>query len=225
MKLPRLSIAETMTIVGIAALNVAATRTFPNDDHELLIGVAPMAVFLQFAIFSLIRRRGRVRAFGAGFLVFGTMSMTSFIGAEYFCPSESVSIDPRTGKAVVTTSLGSPIWVLWSSYGGFVHKTLERLPNSDFILGDGGDSHGHDGIPLGTKAVVLSLPQMVLAVAGGLCFSLIKRRSHQPPTRGRTPSQRSFDDVPSLLEPRAVIASYRHQSSAKSDKGTSSSGP
>jgi hypothetical protein len=187
MNLPRLSIAETMTIVGIAALNLAASRAFLDDHDELLIGVAPMAVFLQFAIFSLIR-------------LFGTMAMLSFIGAAYSCPNNSLSIDPRSGKAIVKSSPGSPIWVLWSSYFGFVHETLERLPNSDFMLGDGGDSHGNDGIPLGTKAVVLCLPQMVLAVAGGLFCSMIKRRRDRPLARGRTPSHSYFGDAPFPLE-------------------------
>jgi hypothetical protein len=200
MNLPRLSIAETMTIVGIAALNLAASRAFLDDHDELLIGVAPMAVFLQFAIFSLIRSRGRARAFGTGFPLFGTMAMLSFIGAAYSCPNNSLSIDPRSGKAIVKSSPGSPIWVLWSSYFGFVHETLERLPNSDFMLGDGGDSHGNDGIPLGTKAVVLCLPQMVLAVAGGLFCSMIKRRRDRPLARGRTPSHSYFGDAPFPLE-------------------------
>jgi hypothetical protein len=177
MKLPRFSIAQTMTIVGVVGLNLAATCAVPDDYHELLTGVAPMAVLLQFVIFSLIHSRGRARAFGAGFLVFGTIAMTSFIGAVYCCPEDSVGIDSRTGKARVKTSPGSPIWVLWRSYGGFVLKTIETLPNSDFILGDGGDSHGNDGIPLGTKAIVFFLPQISVAVAGGLLSSLIESRS------------------------------------------------
>jgi len=214
-----------MTIVGIVALNLAAARALTDDNHEVLGGVAPMAVMLQVGIFSVIRNQGRVRGYWVGFLVFGTMGMTSFLWAALFCPSDSVSIDPRTAKAIVTTSPGPPTWVLWTRYGRFAFKMLESLPNSDFIVGDGGDSHGHDGIPLATKAVVLSLPQMVLAVAGGLCFSLIKRRSHQPPTRGRTPTQRRFDDAPSLLDPRAVLACHRRRAPINSDRGKSSSGP
>jgi hypothetical protein len=200
MKLPRLSIAEIMTVVGIVALNLAATRAFPDDNHELLGGVAPMAVTVQVGIFSLIRSRGRVRAFGAGFVAFGSLAMASFVGAGFFSPSDSVSIDPKTGQAVVRTSPGAPIWVLWSRYGRFVFKTLESLPNSDFIVGDGGDSHGQDGIPLGTKALILFLPQMVFAIAGGLCASLIKRRSREPQSRGRTPSRSCFGDAPSPQE-------------------------
>ena len=201
MKLPRLSIAEIMTVVGIVALNLAATRALSDDNHELLGGVVPMAVILQVGIFSLIRSQGRVRAFWAGFLVFGTMGMTSFLGAALFCPSDSVSIDPKTEKAIVKNFPRSPTWVLWSRYGRFVFKTLESLPNSDFILGDGGDSHGHDGIPLGTKALILSLPQMVLAGAGGLCANLIKRRSREPQSRGRTPNQPCFGNALSPQEP------------------------
>jgi hypothetical protein len=201
MKLPRLSIAESITMVGIVALDLATTRALPDANHELLGGVAPMAVTLQVGIFSLIRSQGRVRAFCAGFLVFGTMGMTSFLGAALFCPSDSASIDPRTGKAIVTTSPGSPTWVLWSRYGRFVFKTLESLPNSDFIVGDGGDSHGHDGIPLATKALILFLPQMVFAIAGGLCASLSKRRSREPQSRSRTPSQSCFGDALCPQEP------------------------
>jgi hypothetical protein len=188
MKLPRFSIAETMAIVGIVALNLAATRAVPDDYHELLTGVAPMAVLLQFVIFSRIHSPGRVRALGAGFLVFGTIAMTSFIGAVYCCPKESVDIDSRTGKAIVKTSPGSPIWALWRSYGGFVLNTIETLPNSDFILGDGGDSHGNDGIPLGTKAIVFFLPQISVALAGGLLSSFIKSRSEPVKSPSSSPT-------------------------------------
>lgn len=225
MKLPRLSIAEIMTVVGIVALNLAAARAFSDDYHELLCEVAPMAVTLQVGILSLIRSRGRVRAFETGYVAFGSLAMASFIGAVFFCPSDSVTIDPKTGQAVVRTSPGAPIWVLWSRYGRFVFKTLENLPNSDFIVGDGGDSHGDDGVPLGTKALILSLPQMVFAVAGGLFSSLIKRRSHEPPSRGRTPSQSCLGDEPSPLERAAVFASHPRQSSVKHDKSKSSTGP
>ncbi len=182
MKLPRLSITELMTVVGIVALDVAATRVFP-ENSDLLGGVGPMGLTLQIGIYWLIRHRGRVPPFWAGYLAFGSMAMTSFLGAAFSCPSDSVTIDPRTGQAVVTTYPGSAIWSLWARYGRFVFKALESLPNSDSIVGDGGDSHGHDGIPLITKVLVLCLPQFALAVASGVVASMlatrVRRRQNQ----------------------------------------------
>jgi hypothetical protein len=175
MKLPRLSIAELMTVVGIVALDVAASGVL-LENNDLLGGVAPMGLTLQMGIFWLIRSRGRVPSFWAGFLAFGTMAMMSFLGAALSCPGDSVAIDPKTGQAVVTTFPGSTIWSLWVGYGRFVFKTLESLPNSDWIVGDGGDSHGHDGIPLITKVFVLSLPQLVFAAVGGVGARFLVRR-------------------------------------------------
>jgi hypothetical protein len=225
MKVPRPSIAEIMTVVGIVALNLAAARAFSDDYHELLCGVAPMAVTLQIGLLSLIRSRGRLRAFETGYAAFGSLAMASFVGAVFFCPSDSVTIDPKTGQAVVRTLPGAPIWVLWNRYGRLVFKTLESLPNCDFIVGDGGDSHGNDGVPLGTKALIFSLPQMVFAVAGGLLFSLIERRSREPRSRGRPPSQSCFGDASAPLERAAVFACHPRPSSVKHDESTSPSRP
>jgi hypothetical protein len=175
MKLPRFSIAELMTVVGIVALDVAASRAL-LEDNGLLGGVAPMGLTLGIGAYWLIRCRGRVPSFWAGFLAFGAMAMMSFLGAALSRPVDSIAIDPKTGQAVVTTIPGSTIWSLWAGYGRFVFKALEGLTDSEWIIGDGGDPHGHDGIPFITKAFILSLPQLVFAVAGGVVARLLVGR-------------------------------------------------
>ena len=175
MKLPRLSIVELMTVISIVAVDVAATRVL-LEDNDLLGGIAPMGLTLQIGIYWLIRSRGRVPPFWVGFLAFGAMAMMSFLGAELSCPGDSVAIDPKTGQTVVTTFPGSTIWSLWARYGRFVFKTLQSLPNSGWIVGDGGDSHGHGEIPVTTKIFILSLPQLVFAVAGGVVAMWLVRR-------------------------------------------------
>jgi hypothetical protein len=184
MRLPQLSIADALTTVGIIALNCAAIRAIHGDDDELLCGVAPMALALQVGIFWLIRSRSRVRAFWVGFLVFGAVAMTSFVGAWFFCAGRNVSVDPRTG-ILVDRWAGSPIWVLWSSYGRFVGGSLQHLTNSELILGDGGDTHGHDGVPIATKAAILAVPQVAFAVAGAALTSLTLRWRFEPDSRTR----------------------------------------
>ncbi len=115
MKLPRLSITQMMTVMGIAAFDMAATRALPDDDdHELLTGVALMALSLQVGIMSLIRSQGRTVPFSAGFSTFGSIAMGSYLYVVFFCPSDSVTIDPITGRADVTPTDGSAIWILYA---------------------------------------------------------------------------------------------------------------
>jgi hypothetical protein len=207
-----------MVLVGIAAINLAAFGTLLGENHDLRCGLAPMAFALQVANFLLIRSRGGVRAFSAGFLVCGIIATTGFLSATLSCPSESVSIDHKTGKAVVQSSGGSIIWVLWTGYGHFAWGVLNRLTTSDFILGDGPDPHGHDGIPLATRAVLLTFPQAMFAGIGGTFTSLVRRWRFKGVSHVRDQSEPASGALTSASAAEAANDSPRVQPSQRNQK-------
>jgi len=179
---PRLSIRLLMAIVAVIALNIAAVRVLlANDlytlDRDSLMGAEPTGLTLQAGIYRATISRDRVRVFWLGFLLFGSMAMTSFLWGDYFCPIDSVVFDPVTGKSIVTSSPGSAAWTVWTGYGRCVFGILQRLTDSEYVIGVGGDSHGNDGIPLMTKAMIWFLPQLLISVAGGLFARSILGRS------------------------------------------------
>jgi hypothetical protein len=151
-----------MAVVGIVALNLAASRGLAAYDGMLVVGVMPIALVLQFALFRLIRTQGRRRAFWAGFLTAGFLMMLSFVCANRLSGSVGVAKDPVTGKSrrvVVPGSFGGDqMYATWQGYVGLVVSCLPYAPQNRLVA-----------------AAILLMPQVLAALAGGLLAWLVSR--------------------------------------------------
>ncbi|MDB5350299.1 MAG: hypothetical protein JWN86_1546 [Planctomycetota bacterium] len=157
MKGPRLSIAKAMTVVAILAMNMATLRTLHSYDEDLAQGVALTGFALQFGIFQSIRSRGQVRTFWIGFVATGSAAMMTFARCVAFHES--------------TVSLS------WIAYTKYANKYLNKVTHVwDFY-----NSSQIYPILVITLAIVWSVPQLVLALFGGLMArSLLKWRGESP---------------------------------------------
>jgi hypothetical protein len=186
-KLPKISIAKLMLLVAIIAANLAVGRVLGAYHLVLPVAIALTGLALQAGALALFRSRGRRRAFLVGFLVFGSVAMISVIWALVFTPNVDITQDPSTGKMITIEIPGSRMWTIWSSYVEFVDACLAgRLQiNLD---------------PLGILvAVIWSLPQLLIALTGGLFAVLIAGRwgnnaVHQQP--GFTPTTGVYNQQP-----------------------------
>jgi hypothetical protein len=171
MKHPRFSIGRLMSVVGIVALNLWAGRVLFSIEPWMLPGAAPAGLTLEFAVYRLIRSRGRARAFWAGFLAAGLLAVGSLIWGIWFHESVNAGIDVITGERVTLTTpglaSGDRAWGVWAAYLEFVVSGLERLPLTRGILTRDG------ALQVIAGTVIVLLPQLLLAVAGGLLASFI----------------------------------------------------
>ncbi len=151
-----------MAVVGIVALNLAAARCLAAYDDKLMLGVMPTALVLQVALFRLIRAQGRSRAFWAGFLTVGLLAMLSFVWANWLSATVGIAKDAVTGKTkfvVIPGSFGGDqMHAIWTRYVNGVVRCLPDLPRYRLVF-----------------AVVLLMPHMLTALAGGLLAWLVKR--------------------------------------------------
>ncbi len=183
MRIPRLSLAKLMIVVGLAALNLAAIRVLHDYNSEILLGVALAGLALQVALFQFLHSRGRRRAFWAGFLVCGLMAISTFIWAMLFPEVFGLS---RTGVLHITP--GSPLYSVWHGYEGFVFERIIRR----FLFDPRANLEFDRDSALGNlliaclRAVVWFLPQLLIALVGGLLASLIRRPL---PVRARSASE------------------------------------
>jgi hypothetical protein len=174
MKIPCVSIKHLMAGVGIVALNLAAARgicgsmfkTIPDFPPYLLAGITPTAVALQFALFRLFRTRGRARAFWIGFVLAGSMAITSFVWAQLF---------PRMRLLLPTGAIvndeGSSMAAIWTAYEEFVEDGLIHLGRVPHIDPD-------DPVAkIFVFGLLWTLPQWLIGIAGGLVALLFARRS------------------------------------------------
>jgi len=177
-KLPRLSIAKLMVVVGVVALNIAAARLLFDDNSEMLIGVALSGLILQVGLFQLMRSRGRGRGFWAGFIACGLMAMTTLVWAMLF--PEVLGI---TATMTLVRMPGSSMYTVWYGYANFVSEHIIAPVLYDPRINPGIylDSLLGGALIVGIRAVVWFLPQLLIAVVGGLLASLIGgRRSKSP---------------------------------------------
>ncbi len=142
--LPRSSIATLMRVVGIVALNLAVGRVIYRFVPWRLAGIFLIGMLLQAGLLCLFCSRGRRRlyAFWAGFEVGGLVGIMSFLYAR-----------------VPDSWVGS----LWEEYAVFIDvlfRTHFDLP----VL----NRAPEDPILLATVAVFAFLPQLVIALGGGL---------------------------------------------------------
>jgi mRNA-degrading endonuclease toxin of MazEF toxin-antitoxin module len=124
----------------------------PSAQNVLISGLGP-----QFGLFRLVRTRGRSRSFWVGFELAGLVVTFTFIGTFFFFP-DSTDILP----------------CYWVAYcyelaGGLLYHLLPPrvLPQDPFIWWLG-------------AAILLLLPQLLIALTGGLLMRLIVLRSGKP---------------------------------------------
>jgi hypothetical protein len=168
MKSVRFSVAKLMVAIGIIALDLAAGRFLLDYDAVLLVGVLPAGLALQLGLFRLIRSRGRLRAFWAGFVIAGALAALSFAWGIIFAGSIGIRYDWTTGKIETVSTPGSlggdRVQALWSAYGAFAERCLERLPYASDLVG----RDWPDPASQLLVALVDFLPQLFMALAGGL---------------------------------------------------------
>src|SRR4051794_13565975 len=163
MRPPRMSIATLMVLVAVVAADLVIARALLALNRYLLIGAAPAVLALQLGIIRVIRRRGRSRMFWAGFLACGSVATTSFVWGMVSAPVSRAAVAPRPGVFVVRHEApGSAMWPLWHRYFELAVRACDPLPYSREFLGVGGE------MPAATLAAMCSLPQFILAVAGGM---------------------------------------------------------
>ncbi len=166
MEIPRVSIGKLMVVVVLIALNLAAGRAVYSFGPWLLAGFVPTVLVLQFGVFRLIRNRGRARVFWAGFVAGGVLAVGSLAWSFLFRTSVNIGINVTTGQKITITTPGFPaadrVWSAWVVYLTFVENCVESLPMAEDILGR------EDSATAIAFAVVVVLPQLLIAVSGGL---------------------------------------------------------
>ena len=162
MKIGRVSVGGLMAAVGLAALNLAASRRLAESDERLALGVMPAALGLQLALYRLVRTRGRGRAFWAGFLAAGLPATLSFVGAHRLSGSVYPVTDLVTHKMVFVVIPGSyggdRMYEIWIGYGNVVARCFP-----DLML-----------YRVGFAGAIL-VPQVMAGFAGGLVAWLVRR--------------------------------------------------
>ena len=179
MKRPRFSIGRLMVVVGVVALNLGAGRVAFAIDPWVLAGSAPAALMLEFAAYRFFRLRGRgrvrARAFWAGFLVAGLLAAGSLAWGFLFRESVNVGINLTTGEKTTIRTPGfasaDRAWAAWSGYLQLMVSGLERVPATRGLL-------TRDGVPqVVAGTLMVWLPQLLIAAAGGVLASGLARRT------------------------------------------------
>ena len=176
--MPRSSIARLMAMVAVVAANAAAARILFALNVEILIGVALPAVAMEFAVYCLVSRRRPGRGFWLGFILLGALTMATFVWNQL---DPEVLALTRSGQLI--RQEGSLFYHVWSGYAGilgdFLVPPLEELG----IFGNGWNPYGVSAV--GIRAIVWSLPQLVIALAGGVFIWAMARRGKVAPRRIR----------------------------------------
>jgi hypothetical protein len=127
-----------MIVVGVAAVDLALGRAIHAYHRGLLPGIALSGMILQLGLFRLIRGKGMVRAFWAGYVVGGALAITSLL-----IP-------------------GSRFWTGWYTYFLIVGDCLRILPEVSRLV------RTDPPVFVVTFALIVLLPQLLLGLAGGL---------------------------------------------------------
>jgi hypothetical protein len=172
MRLPRVSIAGVMLVVAIAALDIAVARAVLMANPQavawaafmpnpiVVTGGALPCIALQWAAFSVIRGRGRARAFWLGFLAFGSVITAAFLWAMLFPRIYAVARARTFVKAP-----GSVLFPLWMSYDRLVWDRIGRLL---FDFNTSPATFVATAARVVFQALVWSTPQLLVALIGGL---------------------------------------------------------
>jgi hypothetical protein len=173
MKLLQFSIARLMTIVGIVGLNLAFTQLWSHSSEPaLLTGRFVTCIALQIGLFCLIRsRRSRAFAFWIGFEGFGLAAAITSIYIDFFYLfhdgdsrlaniNDLYILNMYNLLSQFCRVISDPYWrgvalVKLSSHdGGFTDNMLFEL--------------------------VSSIPQIFMALIGGLLMALLRNVTARP---------------------------------------------
>jgi hypothetical protein len=174
MKMPLPRIGKLMAIIAVVAIDLAAGRAIVTRSEHFgwnllwLTALTPIGLTLQVAFFRMVSTRDRSRIFWSGFLAFGMVAMISVIVFLSDPPSETTTI--ASSGTSVQSYPGSPTARLWGAYFELAYAGLERL-RYPYI------EHTTDWLSAFTDAVVIFLPQLLMAWAGGLLARLIVGQS------------------------------------------------
>jgi hypothetical protein len=131
-----------MIVVAIVSVDLAAARVLYAYHRSLLPGVVLSGLSIQWGIFQLILGRPRLRLFWAGFVGAGALGCASLLLPE------------------------SRYWTTWYGYFLFAGDFLELVPG----LAQAVKSDRRASLLIFT--VVVSLPQLLMGLAGGLLVQL-----------------------------------------------------
>jgi hypothetical protein len=160
--MPRLSIGWLMACVGVVALNLTAARALYTYSPMYLYAAALSGLGLQVGLFCLWRSRGRARAFWLGLLMAGGLAMGSCLWAVAFPRVIGIGGSAKGGFVRVEQK-GSPLWDVLEAYSNFIIRQIDAVPALAPIIESGNE------ILLGaTTTVIWFLPQLVLALGGGI---------------------------------------------------------
>jgi hypothetical protein len=165
-KVPRFRIAWAMVFVAIAALNFGAIRAWSDlktsnggNQHVMLMidalgaGAMPMANILAVGLLISLRHRGS-RPFLSGFEAFGATALALYVAGAIFFTEELVMPYLNLAlKPLAKTMVIGP------------------FPHTVFFL-----------VIVSVAGVMLVLPQVALALIGGLLFRKFKIAERSGPT-------------------------------------------
>jgi hypothetical protein len=178
MKPPRLTIVTLMCAVGMVAVSLAVGRALYASDPWLPAGVCLAGIAIEVGLFQIVRTRGKPRAFWAGFVICGILAASSFALGKLVRNSVEASVNATTGEltlfpTTVLEQVGSTSWTIWRVYLGLAVMCLNRLPFGPSLM----SPDFRDPVVLTTAALMTGLPQLLVALAGGL---LARRFFPQP---------------------------------------------
>jgi hypothetical protein len=142
----RCSIGRLLAIVAILAVNLAAWRALSDIAPSLPFGFALSGPVLQVGLFCLVGSRGRVRGFWFGFVMAGLAAASSHI--YLFVP-------------------GALFQHVWSEYTWRAHYVMASIN-----ITSTGRYRGDAVYPVAI-ALIQGLPQLLIALAGGMLAWLI----------------------------------------------------
>ncbi len=91
MKLPRASMATTLFVILVLAVDLGVTRDLLEHDRGNLsdygLGFLPMATALVFGLYRLARLRALAGAFTVGFVAVGLAALGGYLAAVQFVPA------------------------------------------------------------------------------------------------------------------------------------------
>jgi hypothetical protein len=170
-KTPRVTVTQLVVLVAVVAVNLVVGRDIFARDVEAFYFSALTAVVIQFGVYNVVRGRGQGRMFWAGFVVGGSLALTSVFWILRY-----------GNHAPETTTLGRILWNCWAGYLTLVHFALSRLP---FALKPDMPPHGIASAVM--TSVVFFLPLLSVALAFGLlCRQLAKWLGVRPVREGLT---------------------------------------
>jgi hypothetical protein len=165
MKLPRFSIAKLMVIVGIVALNIAATQFWsPSSEPSLFTGRFLTSIALQVGLLCLIRsHRTRFLPFWSGFEAFGLAAAITSVYIDFLSPADSQLFNLMDLYLFSTYNIFNNMFVS-INYPYFRSSlTNSLLPDNSFM-----SNFMFEAISF--------LPQLFIALIGGFLTSLTIRR-------------------------------------------------